>query len=168
MTPAAGAVTLRPVLVEDEEFLRDLFAGTRSRELAALGDERARTSFLDLQRAAQTRHVGANHPGAVDAVVLLDGERVGRLWLDERERVLWIVDIAIVAARRGAGLGTRVLTDLQARASAGGRTIELYAETGGRAHALYLRLGFRAHGEQGLHTALKWTGEEDVRPETAM
>lgn len=154
MTRPAGALTTRPATTRDAELLSRLTLGERAGEPAG-GPQTA--AFLQLQRLARERPLPPPPPAANDHVILLAGEPVGRLWLDEHDGALWIVQLTLLPERRGVGIGTAVLRELMERIDTEGRPLALYTEAGGRAHALYLRLGFRAIGRRGIHVALRWT-----------
>ncbi len=87
-------------------------------------------------------------PGHHIFVVEVDGQAVGRLWLAEREvagrQVLYVYDVSIDAAHRGAGYGRAAmrLAEEEARARGIGR-IELNVFGGNDvARGLYRSLGY--------------------------
>lgn len=91
---------------------------------------------------------GLETPGHTLWIVEAGGERVGVLWLAERElggrRVIYIYDVEIDEAHRGKGFGRAAmeLAEEQARASGVGR-IELNVFGGnGVARNLYRSLGY--------------------------
>ncbi|MFZ0041986.1 MAG: GNAT family N-acetyltransferase [Solirubrobacteraceae bacterium] len=100
-------------------------------------------SLLALQAAAARRARSAQFPDACEELVLRDGETVGALVTARTPGVLHLVDIALLARWRGAGIGTVVLGHLFEVADAEGTTIRASVyRTNPRAHALYRRLGF--------------------------
>lgn len=145
---SAAASVLRAASPEDTELLKQLFAESRSAELAALPDDGIRTLFLSMQWAALTAQYERVHPGAESQVILAaapDGGEVpvGRLlasWLPERAH---IIDIAVLAAHQSHGHGTAALTELQRRADAEDLPVTLSLLRQNRAaHRLYSRFGF--------------------------
>jgi ribosomal protein S18 acetylase RimI-like enzyme len=91
---------------------------------------------------------GLDTPGHGIFVVEADGERVGLLWVAERElgarQVLYIYDIEIDEAHRGRGFGrtAMLLAEEEARAR-GLNRIELNVFGGNHvARALYRSLGY--------------------------
>lgn len=143
---------LRPATPADEDWQVAIFAGTRGDELALTGWPPAqREAFVRQQHRAQQQHYRAHFPHAVCQLVLVDGEIAGRLWLDERNDRLHILDIALLPAWRGRGLGTRCLQDLARR----GRPLGIQVELHNPARRLYARLGFIDDGPPlGLHQAM--------------
>lgn len=151
---------LRQALPEDEAWQFAIYASTRAAELARTGWPPAQCeAFARQQHHAQQQHYARHFPGSVCHLILVDadaGETVaGRLWLDERDDRLHILDIALLPAWRGRGLGTRCLLDLAERAEASQRALGIQVEIHNPARRLYERLGFIADGQsQGLYQAM--------------
>lgn len=143
---------LRPATAADEDWQLAIYAGTREDELALTGwPPEQREAFLRQQHRAQQQHYRAHFPHSVCQLILVDGEVAGRLWLDDRADRLHILDIALLPAWRGRGLGSRCLQDLAAQ----GRALGIQVELHNPARRLYERLGFVAEGQpQGLHQAM--------------
>lgn len=155
MKPAT--ITLRPVAPGDEAFLRALYASTREGELAALRWSPAQTeAFLALQFRARELQYRSQFPCAGDDLVLVEGEPAGRLYVERREYLIRIVDIAIAPRYRGQGTGTALLAGVIAEASAAGKVIELHVEAGNPALRLYRRLGFVETGEVAPSLRMQW------------
>ncbi len=148
-------VRLRPESAADEPFLRALFATTRGRELSALGGSPEQAAaFCAMQFAAQRAHYRAAFPAARFDIVELDGVPVGRLCVDRRPGELRIVDVAILPAHRGRGLGTRLLQQLSGEADAALATIHLSVEAHNPARHLYDRLGFVVRTERAPYVEM--------------
>jgi ribosomal protein S18 acetylase RimI-like enzyme len=152
---------LRPATAADDAWQLAIYAGTRADELALAGWPREQCeAFLLQQHRAQQLHYRAHFPRSVCHLMLVDGEVAGRLWLDERDDRLHILDIALLPAWRGRGLGTRCLQALAAE----GRALGIQVELHNPARRLYERLGFVAEGQpQGLHQAML---KPAARPQT--
>lgn len=148
MAEPTRTVSLRAASPEDTELLRELFAESRSAELAALPDDGARALFLSMQWAAQSAQYERVHPEAESRVILAttpDGGvvAVGRLLVCRLPERVHIVDIAVLAAHQGTGHGTAALTELLSRADADNLPVTLSLLRQNRAaHHLYCRLGF--------------------------
>lgn len=140
---------LRPLRDDEYEgwyaYVRDEFA----RGLIELADTPVEAAHARAEQVmADVLPEGLATPGHWVSVVERDGERVGRLWLAEREmdgrQVLYIYDVEIEEAFRGQGLGraTMLLAEDEARARGLSR-IELNVFGGNAvARRLYLSLGY--------------------------
>lgn len=166
MTVACKSIELRPADDADTAFFAALYASTREDELAPTPMTRAQKDmFLAQQFAAQTAHYARSRAGAAFNVVLVDGERAGRLILDEQgSGEIGIVDISLLPEHRGRGIGTRLLTPVLERADALGRPVAIHVERFNPARRLYLRLGFAVVGGDGVYD--KMVREPD-QPKTA-
>ncbi|MFG6430837.1 GNAT family N-acetyltransferase [Roseateles sp. LYH14W] len=144
---------LRPATPADAAWQLAIYAGTRADELALTGWPIEQCeAFMRQQHEAQQRHYALHFPRSVCQLILVQGDTVaGRLWLDERADRLHILDIALLPAWRGLGVGTRCLQALAAQ----GRCLSIQVELHNPARRLYERLGFVPEGEPvGLHQAM--------------
>jgi ribosomal protein S18 acetylase RimI-like enzyme len=143
----------------DLPFVAALYASTRAEEVAATGWPPAmQQAFLAQQHEAQHRHYRQVHPDADWLIVEQAGEPIGRLYLDEREDGLRLIDISLLPARRGTGLGTALIADLMDHCRGRGKAVSLHvAKNNPAARRLYWRLGFRRIADQGeLHELMAW------------
>ena len=153
---------LRPVAPADADFLLRVYAGTRAEELALTAwDEPTRQHFVRLQCQAQARHYQQHWPAAEHSVILAaqsgQWHDVGRLWLDRRIGAVHVLDIALLPAWRGQGIGRCCLRQLQAQARAAACDVTIYVESGNPARRLYDRLGFVPVGQpDGVHQFMAW------------
>ena len=151
-----AGLRLRPVTPEDRRFLADLYADVRAAELAPVPwSAEQKRAFLDSQFALQDHEYRRAYPDGSFAIVELDGERVGRLYLHRRATETRIVDLAIVAARRGQGIGSALLSELATAADAEGRGLSIHVEMFNHgARRLYERFGFRLAEDEGVYLLL--------------
>ena len=148
---------LRAATCDDLEFQSRLYASTRQEELAAAGfPEAMRESFLISQFEAQTSHYSHYYPSAEWSIIEYEGDEAGRLILDRAPDHLHIMDIALLPGFRGRGIGTALLLEVRAEATAKELPVRLFAFTGERAMGLYCRLGFEPLKDDGVHTELVW------------
>jgi ribosomal protein S18 acetylase RimI-like enzyme len=151
-TTTATGIELRPAAAADRDFLCGVYASTRAQELALLGwDGAAARAFVEQQFAAQDAHYRGHYAGATFDVIEVDGERAGRLYLHGGEREVRIMDIALLPAFRGRGVGTSLLRSVLAEARASGRSVSVHVELTNPARALYERLGFEPVEVHGAH-----------------
>ena len=164
MTEGPGAaatsarVGLRPVTEEDRDFLEQVYASTRVEELAQVDwtDEQT-AAFVRMQFRAQDAYYREHYPDASLAVVMADGEPVGRLYVDRWPGEIRIMDIALLPERRNAGIGSFLLGRVMDEAAASGRKVSIHVELFNRALELYRRLGFVPVGEHGVYLLMEWT-----------
>ncbi len=145
-------ITLRPVGVADRAFLRGLYASTRAEEMALAGwslDEIA--AFLEMQFEAQDRYYRQQFSGARFAVIEAAGVPIGRLYVDRRTDEIRVIDIALLPAERGRGIGGMLMRGILAEAAAAGLPVRIHVERWSRALSLYRRLGFRPIADQGVY-----------------
>lgn len=134
---------------DDLPFVAALYASTRAEEVAATGwPPEMQAAFLDQQHRAQHSYYRTAHPAGEWLVIERDGVPVGRLYLAEFEGMLLLVDISLVPAARGTGLGTAILTDLFAGEK---RPAVLHVERFNPARRLYERLGFGQVEDKGIY-----------------
>lgn len=147
----ATGIALRPVVEADRAFLMGLYGSTRDEELSHVSwgpDELA--SFIAMQFEAQDVAYRQTFPGARFLVVLVDGERVGRLTVARLESEVRLVDIALVPAARGRGIGTALVTWVVTTADRDGLPATLHVDPASRAMGLYARLGFEPVEQHGI------------------
>lgn len=155
----ARGVTLRAVCVEDEPFQRALFETARpdAAFLVSVMPEPTRKLFLDQQFQFQNAYYARAYPGADWLLIVAGGAPVGRL-IVERVPAGWcVVDIALLPAWRGQGIGALLLKRVQAAAvSAGAPCVVLSVDTSNPARRLYGRLGFVVEEEAVPKVAMAW------------
>jgi RimJ/RimL family protein N-acetyltransferase len=114
------------------------------------------TDFLAQQFAAQRHHYRTRITGCLFMVIEHHGSAIGRLYLQERETRWQIVDIALGARQRGAGLGTAIIGQICAMAGLTGKGVGLFVEHDNAAQRLYRRLGFTSVRDAGVYAELEW------------
>jgi ribosomal protein S18 acetylase RimI-like enzyme len=150
-------VSLRRATDEDREFLIGVYDASRDEELSqVVWAEGQREAFVRMQFALQDAEYRRVNPRGRFDVVEVDGTPAGRLYVDRRPGDLRIVDIALVPAFRGRGIGHSLLTDLQAQAAAEGRIVSIHVEAMNRAASLYERVGFVLAEDLGVYRRMEW------------
>jgi len=152
VTVTALKPTLRPATADDVAFMHAVYESGRTEELAAVPwTPEQKANFLRSQSEAQLLYYREQYPTAVFWVVSVDGTDVGRIFTDERPEDLRLMDMGLLPEYRHRGIGTRLLTDVIARASELGLPVVLHVESFNPAKALYERFGFIDDGEVGAY-----------------
>lgn len=162
---ARFALSYRPLAATDFDFIEALYLSTREEELAlSEWPEDQKRAFLVQQHRAQHHHYQTYYPNAEWLIVERDGAPIGRLYVDIWTRELRIVDISLVSAARGRGIGEALLRDVIEWASGSGKGVSIHVEKFNPARHLYLRLGFVVAEDKGVYDLM----ERDVpRPEVS-
>ena len=155
------AITLRPITPEDEPFLFEVYAAARMEELAQVPwDEAQKDTFLTFQFTAQQQHYQTKFADADFSVILDAGAPMGRLYVDRRVDEIRILDIALLPAHQGRGIGRDLIRDLLAEAAAAGKPVRIYVENyQHRAQALFKSLGFEQTEDHGVSVLMQWQPE---------
>lgn len=141
----------------DRAFLARLYASTRMEELAPLPwPEDQKMEFLRAQFEAQDRHYREHYADTDRRLIEIDGARAGRLYLQDREHELRIVDIALLPEYRGHGAGGRLIGQVLDQARAAGKAVRIHVEKNNPAYRLYQRLGFNTLEDKGVYDLLEW------------
>lgn len=151
-------ISLRTACKEDAAFERVLFETARPDAVAlAAWPEAARKLFLDQQFEFQSLHYARAYPNADRLLVVADGAAAGRLILDRTPDAWCVVDIALLPAWRGRGIGTLLLQSVLAEAAAAGASaVTLMVDIDNPARRLYQRLGFVTMEEVMPKAAMEW------------
>ena len=161
MRIAHDGVTLRSITPDDERFLYAVYASTREEELAIVPWTPAqKDAFLRMQFAAQHAYYQEHYAGSAFDIILLADTPVGRLYVSRWPDQICIVDIALLPAYRGRGIGSALLQTLQREARAVAKPLSIHVERANRALRLYERLGFEMRTDKGVYLFLQW------RPDT--
>jgi ribosomal protein S18 acetylase RimI-like enzyme len=78
------------------------------------------------------------------------------LYVARWEREIRIMDIALLPEDRGAGIGTKLLRELQEEARAAGKSLTIHVERFNPALGLYERLGFQQIEDKGVYLLMEW------------
>lgn len=164
MTAAAGGAAhelqaalragwrLRDRTEADLDFLRTLYAHTREDELRRVPwPDAAKRAFLHDQFDKQHAHYLAHYPRAHWWVIEHLGEPVGRLYVEQTPGDLRVMDVSLLAAWRGRGVGTTLMRALLVRAARAGVPVTLHVEPFNPALRLYQRLGFEHVETRGIY-----------------
>jgi ribosomal protein S18 acetylase RimI-like enzyme len=138
-------IRLRPVRESDGPFLFELYASTRSSEMALVPwTDSQKHAFLQMQFAAQKSSYAKDYPAAQHEIICRDDQPVGRLCLAREIQRLHILDITVASHYRNEGIGSAVLEKILREADQARKSTTIYVETFNPSVRLFSRLGFRA------------------------
>jgi ribosomal protein S18 acetylase RimI-like enzyme len=151
-----GLLRLRPATPEDREFLREVFISTRIEEFShsGWGDAEIRALLVN-QFELQDSYYRRHFTGVRFDVVTNEDAAVGRLYHRWGVDELRIIDIALLPAFRGAGIGSQLMRAIVAQAAQRGLAATLYVEAANPVKSLYQRLGFIKKGEDGIYELMR-------------
>ena len=155
---AALGVSYRESTEADLPFLAEVYASTRTEELAQTGwTDEMKQQFLAHQFDAQHRHYRRHYPEAEWLVIERDGKGIGRLFREEWPSQMRLIDISLLPEARGRGIGGAILADLMGEAAGAGKPLSIHVEQNNPAMRLYLRLGFVKVDEHGIYHLMEWS-----------
>ncbi len=152
-----GSLSFRSINPSDQDFLRALYGSTRADELAQVDwDAAQKTAFIQMQFNAQHEHYQKHYSKAQFLIIEDRGHPIGRVYVDRRDDEIRLIDIALVAERRGEGLGTLLLKDLLDEAAAHRLPVRIHVEQFNPAFRWYQRLGFVLLEDKGVYQFMEW------------
>jgi len=148
--------TLRPVRLDDREFLFRLYSSTRAHEIAPLGWPAAQQeAFLRMQFNAQQQWYQTAYAAAEHQIIELAGQPIGRM-IVLREQGGWhLVDISLLSEHRGHGIGGGLIRSLIQECATAGVILKLQVLKLNPALRLYQRLGFTFSGEDQMYMQMQ-------------
>ena len=91
-----------------------------------------------------------NYPSAQCSIIEVQGVPAGRLYADRCKTEIRIIDIALLPEHRRAGIGTKLLRELQDEARTAGKALTIHVEKFNPALGLYHRPGFQLIEDKGV------------------
>lgn len=152
-----GKINFRVIHDSDRQFLIELYGNTRAWEFEnSIWSNEERDVFIKRQFELQDQSYKANYIGAIHRIIQLDDMDIGRLIVNRSNDIMHIIDLSILSAYQGRGIGTDILKSLINEAQGGKVPVTLSVEQNNPALHLYNRLGFQQVGVTGHHLSLKW------------
>lgn len=153
-------ISLRPAAPEDQALLMAVYGSTREEELNQTDwNEAQKQAFIEHQFLAQDTYYKQVYPDSEYMVILCGNEAAGRLYIERHliEGTIRIIDVALLPAYRGQGIGAYLIRNLQEDARQAGKTLTIHVERHNRALVLYERLGFKIiHETHGVYLLMEW------------
>jgi len=153
---------IRAATADDVRFLTDVVVeATRAQgRLPANFDEPDWREKFGLWTIEQIR---GEVPGCTTSVIEVGNERVGRLRITRTAGSIELPGIQLLPRIQRHGIGTAIIEDLQAEATAAGIPVDLEVEKDNPdARRLYERLGFVHVGETAQEYKLRWNPRTDA------
>jgi ribosomal protein S18 acetylase RimI-like enzyme len=146
-----------PIQDTDLPFLEKLYASTREDELSVVPwTAKQKADFLALQFNAQHTYYQEQFKDAQFDLVIQENKPIGRLYVEERKDEVRIIDIALLPAWRGKGIGAKLMQDVMKTAGNKALPVRIHVEHNNPAIHLYQRLGFEKTGDTGVYFLMEW------------
>ena len=148
-------ICIRPAVESDRRFLYEVFESACDEGIRALA-EPMRSQLIEMQFQAQRQTYSASFPDAVDQIIEFEDCAVGRIYTDESDDCIHIVDVALLTQWRGRGIGFTLLSWLTNSASEKQKSVSLRVRKDNPAVGLYKKLGFTYSGEDNFYYEMIW------------
>ena len=150
----------------DSDFprLQELYADTRADEMDCVPWPLvAKQQFLAQQFTLQHQHYLGHYADADFMVIDYESTLQGRYYLLRTAPDHLIVDISLMAAQRGKGIGRALIEASQQEAQTLGRGMQLQVlQDNIRAQKLYEKLGFIVRDSSGMHLEMCWPASSAI------
>lgn len=167
LTTPSLAWQLRPVTSQDRDLLIQIYGSTRLEELAVTNwSAEQQQAFILMQFNAQDTYYRQVYPQATYDIIEWNGQDAGRLYVNRTAKDLRIIDISLLPAYRGQGLGSAILAELLEEAKATHRSVGIHVETFNPAQRLYERLGFQRKHQEGVYWYMEHTPDSVLQTST--
>jgi ribosomal protein S18 acetylase RimI-like enzyme len=159
-------ITLRPVEEKDDLFIESVYRSTREEELSYTNwSELQKKAFISMQSTAQLAEYKTKFPGAAFRVIVCKKKDAGRFYTWENENEIRLIDITVLPAFRGQGIGSFLLGELIKRSDQLQKKISLHVDPANPVLQLYRRLGFIQIKNNGRHYYME---RDPATPGTAL
>jgi ribosomal protein S18 acetylase RimI-like enzyme len=156
-TPSRSSITFRPTIQSDIPFLRHLYGTTREAEMRLVPwTLEQKSAFLDMQFTAQKTHYEEHYPDCDFLVIELEGQPIGRVYVDRRSDDIRITDIALLPEFRDRGIGRMLMEEILEEGRTTGKRVTIHVEHDNPARRLYDRLGFQQVDTNGVYYLMEW------------
>ena len=151
------ALHFRPIEDSDKDFLCQLYGTTRADEMAMVPwNDEQKKQFIEMQFNAQHSFYQEQFQQAEFNIVMIAEQDIGRLYTDQREDEIRIIDITLMPEFRGQGLGCQLLSDIINQAKQLKLPVTIHVEKNNPAMSLYQYFGFVKIEDQGVYDLMRW------------
>ncbi|MFK7972212.1 MAG: GNAT family N-acetyltransferase [Bacteroidia bacterium] len=150
-------IRFQPITDADLPFLNKLYASTREEELSVTGwSSKEKTAFLDQQFHAQHTFYQEQFAKARFDIIIQDQTPIGRRYIEVRSDEIRLIDIALLPAYRGQGIGKTLMEQVLDEGRMHNLPVRIHVEQHNPAMRLYTRLGFEKIGDTGVYFLMEW------------
>lgn len=115
-----------------------------------------KSAFLDMQFTAQKLHYEQYYSDCEFLVIEVEGNPIGRLYIDRGDEDIRIIDIALLPEVRGRGIGRVLIGEILEEGQATRKRVSIHVEHDNPARRLYDRLGFQHVDTNGVYHLMEW------------
>ncbi len=156
-TDISSRIKLRPAVAEDENLLVAVYGSTRQQELAMVPwTDEQKDAFIRFQLNAQLTHYQTEYPKADYSIILFEDQPVGRLYTDQREAEIRIMDITLLPEHRGKRISSQLIRSLMDDAVGCGKKLSINLDKLSQSQSVFERLGFVPTEDTGFHVLYVW------------
>lgn len=150
-------LSVRPANGKDQVFLEALYQSTRD-DLGLMDvSAEQKAELMEMQFRAQTQGYGDAYPNAMYFIIEKHLEAIGKATLDFGPNEVRLIDLALIPAARGKGLGAAVVQAFQQASAAVAVPMTLTVlQENTVAKVLYQRLGFVTTAVQQPYELMIW------------
>lgn len=146
------------------EFLFELYGTTRLDVQEVLDwTHEQKQQFLRVQFDAQHRHYQTHFSSALFSVILNHkNKRIGRLYLNQTDSEIRIVDIAILPDQQQSGFGSAIVQDVMEQCRVAGLPLRLHVAKWNPALTWYQGMGFKTIEETDMTFHMEWSVTDSI------
>ncbi|MCE5286177.1 MAG: GNAT family N-acetyltransferase [Pelosinus sp.] len=142
---------------KDAAFLFRVYVSSREQEISLWGwTKEQQMQFLRMQHEAQQRFYHQKYPDLEYSLIIVDGQKAGRVGIAQLNEEFVLVDIIVLPVLQSKGIGSKILQELQIKAQRKNMYVGLSVLNGNPAERLYKRFGFQVVSNNGVYTMMKW------------
>ncbi len=161
-TNKTHGITFRPIAHSDIPFLYTVYRSTRIEELSqAHFSKEELEDFLKMQFSLQHQQYMDHYPNATFEVIINDSTPIGRLYMNESEDDMRIMDIALLPEFRNRGIGSTIMHHIIQTSEKLKKSVSLHVEYNNPALRLYEKLGFKIYTKGSVYILMKREADFD-------
>lgn len=151
---------LRRATDADIPFLAALFRDAHPEFEYLPLEEPQKTAIIQQQFQLQTQDYSGNYPEGLHSIIEMDGQPIGRLWLDFRETAIHVLDVSVASTHRNAGIGSAVLEQVKSHAEKQEKSVtSMVARFNPGSLRWHQKLGFAVVHEDEMSLSLEWRAQ---------